>query len=526
MTRPTLLCLTLLACTAKTEPEPADSEPTPEDTALPPIGESEVQVTLRASYARPALTDWDGLDYDQITTEPIRRAEVWVRRTDTDELLSAGLTGLDGSFVFTAPSSAPLQAGVVAQVPDYGLSVVDNTNEDALYTLLAERRAPVDDDDWTVHAGLAHDGARYTDRSSGAFAALDTALRVTEAVDEVHDGAFPPLVLHWSPNNAPVRGDLTLGQINTSHYRSSSGIYLLGAEDVDTDEYDAPVIAHEWMHYFERNLARSDTKGGSHDGDALLHPSVAFSEGGATALGCIALRSPYYRDSDDPQQADGFEQDIEDNQAGGVVGWYSSRSASSLIWDLSDALEDDADAIALSDAELFGLWTGPLREAAPMLSLYVLGQLVRETFPEHADAVDALWIGEQMVAPLDGWGTGEHNDGGDPQSLPLYRPILLGEVLTLDPLGPSSSPNNRIGDWRNYRHDATESQQLAARTTGELDIDLRVYLRGEELCESRSGGGVERCVFPAVAGERYVIEVDGSYLEASGAFTVTLEPAP
>src|SRR5690606_40072898 len=41
-------------------------------------------------------------------------------------------------------------------------------------------------------------------------------------------------------------------------------IYLLGAENVDTDEFDTHVILHEWAHYFEKALSRTDTIGGMH----------------------------------------------------------------------------------------------------------------------------------------------------------------------------------------------------------------------------------------------------------------------
>ncbi len=54
---------------------------------------------------------------------------------------------------------------------------------------------------------------------------------------------------------------------------------ILGDAGVDTDEFDAHVIAHEWAHYFEDVMSRSNSEGGAHLLGESLDASLAFSEG-------------------------------------------------------------------------------------------------------------------------------------------------------------------------------------------------------------------------------------------------------
>ena len=104
--------------------------------------------------------------------------------------------------------------------------------------------------------------------------------------------------MNWSPNNAPQSGDKTLGQIGTSHFASQENeIYVLGLAGADTDEFDSHVIVHEWGHYFEANLSRSDSPGGPHGRGDVLDPRIAFGEAWGTAVAAMVLPETMYADS-------------------------------------------------------------------------------------------------------------------------------------------------------------------------------------------------------------------------------------
>ena len=48
---------------------------------------------------------------------------------------------------------------------------------------------------------------------------------------------------------------------------------------VDTDHFDDSVILHEYMHFLEDTYSNSSSMGGYHDGDAIIDPRLAWSEG-------------------------------------------------------------------------------------------------------------------------------------------------------------------------------------------------------------------------------------------------------
>lgn len=48
---------------------------------------------------------------------------------------------------------------------------------------------------------------------------------------------------------------------------------------VDTDHFDDSVILHEYMHFLEDTYSNSSSIGGYHDGDAIIDPRLAWSEG-------------------------------------------------------------------------------------------------------------------------------------------------------------------------------------------------------------------------------------------------------
>ena len=108
------------------------------------------------------------------------------------------------------------------------------------------------------------------------------------------------------------------GAIGSSFFRSirSNGtvqreIFLLGAEDTDTEEYDRHVIAHEWGHYLEDAFSRSDSVGGPHALGDQLDMRVAFGEGWGNAFSAMVERDPVYKDTLGPAQNTGFYLDVE-----------------------------------------------------------------------------------------------------------------------------------------------------------------------------------------------------------------------
>ena len=79
-------------------------------------------------------------------------------------------------------------------------------------------------------------------------------------------------------------------------------LYLLGGEngDVDfsdTDHFDNSVIIHEYGHFIEDIFGAPNSPGGSHNGNSVIDPRLAWSEGWADFFQAAVTGQPYYRDT-------------------------------------------------------------------------------------------------------------------------------------------------------------------------------------------------------------------------------------
>ena len=150
---------------------------------------------------------------------------------------------------------------------------------------------------------------------------------------------FAPLDMFWSVNNTPGNGqfDITAGEIGTSGYlQRVDSLLVLGDAAIDTDEFDGHVVAHEWGHYFEDVLARSNSEGGAHILGESLDASIAFSEGFAEALASMIQNDPLYCDTLIPGTTS-WRCDIRvEGNSFGRRGWFNEVSVATLIWDLWD----------------------------------------------------------------------------------------------------------------------------------------------------------------------------------------------
>jgi hypothetical protein len=79
-------------------------------------------------------------------------------------------------------------------------------------------------------------------------------------------------------------------------------LYILGGinGDVnysDTDHFDNSVIIHEYGHFLESKYSKSDSPGGSHNGNMIIDPRLALSEGFANFLPSAVTGSTFYIDT-------------------------------------------------------------------------------------------------------------------------------------------------------------------------------------------------------------------------------------
>ena len=143
--------------------------------------------------------------------------------------------------------------------------------------------------------------------------------------------------------------------IGTSFYVNDQ-LFLLGLDGADIEEFDEHVIVHEWGHYFEDNLSRSDSIGGAHGQNDRLDARVAYGEGFASAWAAMARQDPLYCDAfwfNGQLRGGGFS--AENDFTGGFAGWYNEFSVIKILYDLWDTDIDGADTSNIPFADIYAV---------------------------------------------------------------------------------------------------------------------------------------------------------------------------
>ncbi len=455
----------------------------------------------------------NGLDYNNIVQSSIRGATVELLNSSASSIFDTTTSDGNGdySFMVTPNSSYVIRVKAelkkTAATPTWDFTVVDNTNSQALYAMDSSAQAvaqsPVI---FNINADSGWTGTAYGNtRVAGPFAILDAVYQAKEKITGVDATViFAPLKLNWSINNTSASGDSNIGQIGTSFFNGSE-IFLLGDADGDTDEYDDHVIIHEWGHYFEGRLSRSDSVGGSHGGGDFLDMRVALGEGWGNALSGIVTDDPLYRDSFGSGQSSGFQIDVESG-ATTSVGWYSESSAYLLIYDFYDANDDGADTLSLGFAPLYNLMVGGEKTTPAFTSIFSFVNQLKAISPSSAATIDNMLTAQNIVV-TDDFGTGETNNGGDARNLPVYQALPIGGSVEVCSYG-TKGQQNKLGNRKYLTVDITNSGSYTITAVGQTagdDPDLFLYLQGSLVFRSDAIGN-ESTTQTINAGQ-YVMEV-------------------
>ncbi|GGY70448.1 hypothetical protein GCM10011613_13640 [Cellvibrio zantedeschiae] len=371
-----------------------------------------------------------GLNYSAIEQRPVRGAVVELL-DDVGQVKSVTSTANDGSYSFTLPKNSLVKVRAKAHLfkssaPSWNFKVTDNTSNNALYVLDgALASVGSQNSKRNLNAVSGWDGMNYSAaRAAAPFAILDNiytaANRVVAAGNTKN---LSSLELRWSTKNSVAEGDASRGEIGTSYY-DGSAIYILGDANNDTDEYDPHVLLHEWGHYLEREIYRSDSVGGSHaDGDSL-DLRVAMSEGFANAFSGMMINDVSYADASGVSQASGFFFSIgRKNRIN--KGFFSEGSIGSVLFNYYSSNENktanDFSPIhkVLSSASYI--------ENDALTSIYLFYHQLKNQFPNHSALFGNL-LQEQNIFGTDEYGLNESNSGGSTYTLPVYRSLTTNNV--------------------------------------------------------------------------------------------------
>lgn len=469
------------------------------------------------------------LAFANASEKPARNVVVQVRQGAT--ILATTNTDEQGLYLVTVTpvAAGPVSIIALAQTTTPPIQVEDNTDRNAIWgigdsvtptspTTIKNLRAT---HGWN---GTAYDATR---RTAAPFAILDSMYTAARAFMAVRQVNFPALKVNWSPNNVPQAGDKTQGFISTSHFAfNDREIYVLGKAGVDTDEFDSHVIVHEWGHYFEANLSRSDSPGGPHRPGDVLDPRIAFGEGYGNAIAAMVLPESMYVDtawsggSSGPPSAFGFDAETAPSPTDDPnPGAFSEMSIQRVLYDLFDSGSNEAayDQTAVGLGTIYDVLVGPQKttEAMTTIGSFIAGLKAQPGV--NATAVNTL-LAHYNIGPItSAFGDG---DSGSQGLRAMYTDV------------PSYPFNTSIGLGGGFEFNTWQQNQYyvftgnGARVTitanSTSDVAIAAYRQGQKVGESDSTlNGTETFSITTQADVRYVLVLTG-FGTTQGDYNVSL----
>ncbi len=487
------------------------------------------------------------LNYGNISVKPIRGASIQVL-SSSSQVLAQTTSDASGLYSVTVAQNLNVSIRVLAELsqsgsPSWDFAVTDNTSGNAQYVLQGSLASSgADNATRDLHAASGWGGAGYTAiRAAAPFAILDS---VYEGLQQVLDAdptvALPPAELRWSILNRAVGGSRADGNIGTSFYDpSEDNMYILGDENSDTDEYDKSVIQHEWGHYLEDTLSRSDSIGGSHSLSGSFDMRLVLSEGFANAFSAIASEQQFYADSGGTLQGRGFRFSLEANSFGNA-GWFSENSVGKIIYDIADDNNDGVDTVSAGFAPIYNAMTSSdYSQSTAMISIYLLIAEIKDISSSEVDSVlDALML-EEGLTGTGIYGDGEMNDSAANRSfiLPVYNSLSIGSTVNVCSNNLEGLSEGNGMDARRFIRvniPSAGSYFLSASTTlgtGAKDPDIEVFRRGSRVAVLDSGVDDSESGSVNFASGEYILEVydflniDGVTGGGSACFDVSISAA-
>lgn len=293
----------------------------------------------------------------------IKYAEV--RVTDSSGVIvQCAETDANGDFSFQLPKNSGSYTVAVASRAsnsNYKAYVLNNPTDNVFYTVSK-----------SVSSGSNTSGVQLVAKATGtleggAFNILDQIYKANKFLRDQTvncSGTFsactpfsvaPEIHAYWAKG---VNPGTYFGLTNpiSFYLPGQSELYLMGGlngdvDASDTDHFDNSVIIHEYGHFIEDIYAQTDSPGGSHNGNSIIDPRLAWGEGWANFFQAAVTGNPVYRDTSgniDGTPGVYFNVDIENVETIGSKhdvpadmsavgeGNFHEFSITRLLWDTID----------------------------------------------------------------------------------------------------------------------------------------------------------------------------------------------
>ncbi len=314
-------------------------------------------ISGQAKYEYRAIeynTQFKGLGEVHETPNPIRYAE-FVVINNLGDVIQCGETDSTGNFQFAVPASGQvyrLQIRSRADNDFYKASVLRSPESNQIYVL--ERAFAATSNQTLQLLAPAKDTVL-----GGAFHILDEIFNYNQKLRQLAGTcpslptgcvAFqvaPKISIYWERGFNP--GIYLPGSPASSfYYPGQKRLFLLGGingdvDFTDTDHFDKSIIAHEYFHFLEDVYSRTSSPGGSHNGNQLIDPRLAWSEGIAQFFQAVMINVD--RVLDTVGNKDGASQMIVDYSVENALndipltqgeGEFREFSVARLLWDMHD----------------------------------------------------------------------------------------------------------------------------------------------------------------------------------------------
>lgn len=462
-----------------------------------------------------------------VTVQLINAAGVSVASTKSNASGAYTVTGtVSGSFKIRMVSEMTQSTS-----PTYDFQVRNSTSSASgtTYAVDSSSQAVAGAGPYTVNVT-----ALDSNRGNGPFAILDV---IRSGVDKIYtqdaNTTFPTLHVKWTSTSNT--GSFFTTASSTCGSGIPNCIFLLGNRSSDSDEFDTHVIAHEFTHYLESSLSRSDSIGGSHSSNDLLDPRVAWGEGLGNAMSGIILDDPQYEDT---TNAGGFGFSVE-NQVHTLNGFYAESSVQAILWDIYDNVADSRNGQTDNLNYTFAkIWNAELA-IKNINGITYLHEFIAALKTQNAGdtaAIDAILTMESVAAnagaeanvtatvsgTYTGLGVAAHTCDGSLATY-AYNPIVsvvgtttgAGAYATTAHLGSQycgavARAQNKLFGSQFFQVSPSASGTMTVTATDSVanqeDPDVYIYLRGSlvKACNTLIS---ETCTATVSAGSVYVIDV-------------------
>ncbi len=317
--------------------------------------------------------------------------------------IQCGETDSGGQISLQIPKTAgtyTLQVNSRSDNAQVKVSVLDNPQYNRYYKMQASFTLSGSETAKAVTLNAAAIGSSSTAGPAGAFNILYQIWKANEFL-RTHTSCTnctavsvaPKVKVFWTAGLSPgyYYGDSSIGIsfYSKNDVPSSSiakGLYVLGGIQgdlncTDSDQFDNSIIIHEYAHFLEDSFAGSDSPGGSHTGNSLIDPRLAWSEGWANFFQAAVMSSETFHgwyvdtvgNADCATSGSGISiaLDLEKQTAGQDIPDYTNQgifrevSVSRTLWDIftTSAESNFGSTTGADDGFNTGLTFGPIWEA-------------------------------------------------------------------------------------------------------------------------------------------------------------------